>query len=72
MDKDQQFQQSQLFTLRAWVEKLADGQLEVRLKVQHVLSGETRSFRDLTGVQAFLLAKLQQLEGEADLMHPEE
>ena len=33
---------------------------------------ETRSFRDLTGVQAFLLAKLQQLEGEADLMHPEE
>ncbi len=35
-----------LFTMRMWAEALGDGQIEWRGKVQHVLSGEARYFRD--------------------------
>ena len=64
MDNDGPTRHSQLFTLRLWREELAPGQVEVRCKVQHVLSGDTRSFREFTDLQEFLLAKLQQAEGE--------
>jgi hypothetical protein len=37
---------SHLFTLRVWLEDLGGGQSEWRGKVQHVLSGEARYFRD--------------------------
>lgn len=39
---------SQLFTLRMWVEEVGDGRFEMRGTLKHVLSGETRHFRDLT------------------------
>ncbi|MBP1468088.1 hypothetical protein EYB53_020410 [Candidatus Chloroploca sp. M-50] len=46
MDKPPQPQGSQLFTVRLWQEVVAEGQTEWRGKVQHVLSGEVRYFRE--------------------------
>jgi hypothetical protein len=48
---------SQLFTVRVWLEDLGDGRSEWRGKVQHVLSGEVRYFRDW----ATLIAALQEM-----------
>jgi hypothetical protein len=45
---------SELFTLRVWREDLGEGRVEWRGKVQHVLSGETRYFRDWQTVLAFV------------------
>ena len=54
---------AQLFTLRVWREDLGEGRSEWRGKVQHVLSGEARYFRDW----ATLIAALQEMlkTGEA-------
>jgi hypothetical protein len=52
-----------LFTLRLWKEPTADQeQMEIRFKVQHVLSGEVRYFRAWTDVIAFILRHVQHLE----------
>jgi hypothetical protein len=56
MDSCGQADHSHLFTVRVWVEDLGDGRSEWRGKVQHVISGETRYFRDWTTLIAFLLA----------------
>lgn len=48
---------SQLFTVRLWQEELGEGRSEWRGKVQHVLSGEARYFRDW----ATLIAALQEM-----------
>ena len=47
---------SHLFTLRLWQE--GDGREEktLRFKVQHVLSGEVRYFRDWSQVVAFIIS----------------
>lgn len=37
---------SQLFTVRVWQEKFSEDVLEVRFQVKHVLSGESRIFRE--------------------------
>jgi hypothetical protein len=37
---------SQLFTLRLWREDIGEGRTELRGRLQHVLSGEVRYFRD--------------------------
>jgi hypothetical protein len=47
---------SSLFTVRIWKE--ASG--EVRIQVTHVLSGDTRYFRDWAEMLAFLQAAVQQ------------
>ena len=39
---------SQLFTLRVWMEEVADGRFEMRGTIRHVLSGETHHFRDMS------------------------
>jgi hypothetical protein len=54
--------QSHLFTVRLWIETLGHGQEEVRMQVRHVLSGETRYFRDGSLLLAYLLTKLQEVE----------
>lgn len=51
-----------LFTVRLWVEPLADDQEEIRMQVQHVLSGETRYFRDWAEVVTFLLERVRKNE----------
>ena len=45
---------SHLFTLRLCSEDLGNGQREWRGQVQHVMSGETRYFRDWPTLIAFL------------------
>jgi hypothetical protein len=46
---------SHLFTLRIWQEDLGNGEVEWRSRVQHVMSGEVRYFRDWPSLIAFLL-----------------
>jgi hypothetical protein len=53
MDMKQQQYDSQLFTVRVWLEELGNGQTEWRGKVQHVTSGEVRYFRDWSTLVAF-------------------
>ena len=59
MASDQQHYLSQLFTIRLWEEALGDDHQEYRGKVQHVVSGEARHFRNWTTLEAFLLEKLK-------------
>jgi len=47
----------QLFTVRVWQEDRGDGQSEWRGKVQHLLSGETRYFREWQTLVAFIVEK---------------
>jgi hypothetical protein len=56
--------QTHLFTVRLWVEELGHGQGEVRMQVRHILSGETRYFRDGGLLLTYLLAKVQDREHE--------
>ena len=55
---------SHLFTVRVWLDEPAEGHIGWRGKVQHVLSGETRYFRDWPALLAFL-SKTLALDGEA-------
>lgn len=55
---------SHLFTLRLWGEPLGDGRVELRGRVQHVLSGERRHFRDWPTLVRYLEQKLQELDVE--------
>ncbi|MFQ5343879.1 MAG: hypothetical protein ACE5F6_20235 [Anaerolineae bacterium] len=68
MDTVEQPYRSHLFTVRMWQEAMGAGQSEWRGRVQHVLSGETRYFRDwpalLTHVQAML--EDAELDGHAE------
>jgi hypothetical protein len=45
---------SELFNVRVWREDLGAGRIEWRGKVEHVLSGETRYFRDWRVLLDFL------------------
>jgi hypothetical protein len=55
---------SHLFTLRLWQESLGEGQVELRFQVLHVLTGESRLFRDDTQMSAYLRAKIEEAERE--------
>jgi hypothetical protein len=55
-------QRSCLFTVRVWREPLGEGRTEIRYQARHVLSGETRGFRDGALLIAFLQTKLDELE----------
>ncbi len=57
LDHPESLQHSQLFTVRVWREDRGNGGSEWRGKVQHVLSGEARYFRDW----ATLIAALQEM-----------
>lgn len=54
---DESLHRSQFFTVRVWLEDLGNGRSEWRGKVQHVLSGEARYFRDW----ATLIAELEEM-----------
>jgi hypothetical protein len=53
---------SHLFTVKIWREPLGEGRSETRYQAQHVLSGETRGFRDGALLIGFLQSKLDELE----------
>lgn len=57
---------SHLFTVRVRAEELGDGQVEWRGQAQHILSEETRYFREWEGLVEFLLATLSKIAGEDD------
>lgn len=54
-DELQETRRSTLFTVRVWQEDLGEGQSEWRGKVQHVLNGDTRYFRDWQTLIAFII-----------------
>ena len=54
MQKHNLHRQSDLFTLRIWVEALEDNQREWRGQVEHVISGDTQYFRHWSTLIAFL------------------
>lgn len=56
MPSQEPYPRTHLFTLRLWVEPVGCGQGEVRVRVTHLLSGETRYFRTWSDVAAFMLS----------------
>ena len=58
-ESDGSWNHSQLFTLRIWHEPLDAEHSEVRMQVRHVLTGETRFFRDWAALTDYLLHKLE-------------
>jgi hypothetical protein len=59
---DRRLPRSHLFTVRLWIEPLGNGRFERRGRVQHVLSGERRYFRDWPTLLGYLEKKLQELK----------
>jgi hypothetical protein len=55
-------QRAHLFMVKVWREPLGEGRAEIRYQARHVLSGETRMFRDGALLIAFLQTKLDELE----------
>jgi len=58
---------SELFSVRVWREDVGTGRIEWRGKVEHVLSGETRYFRDWH----VLLDFLQEMKTEDSVSRPD-
>lgn len=54
---------SQLFTVRVWYELLEADDWEVRMQARHILSGETRYFREWSLLTAYLTSKLDAPDG---------
>ena len=55
--------QTHLFTLRLWEERVDREENEIRFKVQHVLSGEVRYFRDWSDVLVFVTSIVREERG---------
>ena len=55
---DDPWTHSQLFTVRLWSERVDAGQGEVRMQAKHILTGETRYFREWSLLAAYLVNKL--------------
>jgi hypothetical protein len=66
VEPDQLLPRSHLFTIRLWTESLGDGQVSRRGRVQYVLSGERRFFKDWTTLVEYLEAKMKELDSVAD------
>jgi hypothetical protein len=54
MTEEREGTQSQMFTLRVWIEDVGNGRTEIRGTLKHVLTGETRHFRDWSTLTTFL------------------
>ncbi len=64
MDKPPSRRQSQLFTVRVWLEDLGDGKTEWRGQVKHVMSDEEHYFREWPTLVEQLKAMLFGFENE--------
>jgi hypothetical protein len=53
---------SYLFSVRLWREGRGDSNAELRGEVRHVLSGETRYFREWNVLTGYLTDKVNELE----------
>lgn len=56
---DDPWTHSQSFTVRVWYEPVDAGQSEVRMQAKHILTGETRYFRDWGLLASYLTSKLE-------------
>jgi len=63
MTDERQYRQTQLFTVRLWIERVTQDRTEIRGRAQHVLSGDVRHFRTWRELTTFFHATLQELEG---------
>jgi len=63
---DDPWTHSQSFTVRVWYEPVDAGQSEVRMQAKHILTGETRYFRDWALLAAYLTSKLDVLSAECN------
>ena len=55
---DAPWSHSQLYTVRVWYELMEADDWEVRMQAIHILSGETRYFREWSRLAAYLVSKL--------------
>ena len=55
---DDPWSHSQLFTVRVWYELMEADDWEVRMQAKHILTGETRYFREWSRLAAYLVSKL--------------
>ena len=62
---DDPWSHSQLFTVRLWYEPVDAGQQEVRMQAKHILTGETRYFRDWSLLASYLTGKLDAPDADA-------
>ena len=62
---DDPWTHSQLFTVRVWYEPVDAGQSEVRMQAKHILTGETRYFRDWALLAGYLTGKLDPPDADA-------
>jgi hypothetical protein len=72
MEKTRRTPGSHLFTVRLWNEVVSEDRTEWRGKVQHVLSGEVRYFRDWPTLIAFLMDTVGEQERDQPLDRPDE
>ena len=59
---DKRHGNSELFTIRLWMEELGEG-VDYRGQVKHVVSGATRHFREWADLEAFLIGTFDDYEG---------
>lgn len=59
---DKRHGNSELFTIRLWMEELGEG-VDYRGQVKHVVSGATRHFREWADLEAFLKGAFDDYEG---------
>ena len=63
---DDPWTRSQLFTVRLWYERVDAGQWEVRMQAKHILTGETRYFREWSLLATYLASKLDVPDAESN------
>jgi hypothetical protein len=66
MDRSLQGSHSYLFTLRVWQEEVRAGQTEWRGRVQLMISGEVRYFREWAVLAPLLLAMVSEWESQSE------
>ena len=62
---DDPWSRSQLLTVRVWYELLGADDWEVRMQTRHILSGETRYFREWSLLAAYLVSKLDAVSDDS-------
>ena len=66
---DDPWTRSQLFTVRVWYELVDEGKSEVRMQAKHILTGETRYFREWPLLTVYLAGKLDTPGAEKSSAH---
>ena len=69
---DDPWTRSQLFTVRLWYELVDTGRWEVRMQVKHILTGETRYFREWSLLAIYLAGKLDTPSAEESSAHEQD